>query len=144
MNEIGLVELLWNVQRRIMKRLAPLARERGMSISELSVLWKAHECGSRRVTALADDLRVPPSTLTGMLDRFVEAGWLERDRDPEDRRAVVMRSTAQLNELVRELKHEANRTLEKALKTLPSETHGRLEHDLQRVLECLDREESKQ
>ena len=140
MNEMGLVELFWRVQRRIVKRLAPIAREQGMSMSELIVLWKAHECRSRRVTALADDIGVPPSTLTGMLDRFVEAGWLDRDRDPEDRRAVVMTSTPKLAELIRSLKHTGERALEKALKALPAETRGRLERDLASVLQCLEEE----
>mgnify|MGYP003705183947 CR=1 FL=1 len=65
----------WEVGRRIVKRLAPLAREQGMTMSELMVLWKADECGTRRVTALSEDIGVPPSTLTGMLDRLVDAGW---------------------------------------------------------------------
>ncbi len=141
MNDIQFVELFLNVQRRIAKRLAPIAREHGMTVSEIMVLWKAHACGSRRVTALAEDIGVPPSTLTGMLDRFVDAGWLDRDRDPEDRRAVVMTSTAKLGELIRSLKHAGTRTLEKALKAPPADTRERLEHDLARVLECLEHEE---
>jgi DNA-binding MarR family transcriptional regulator len=144
MNDIGLVELFWNVHRRIVKRLAPIARQEGMSMSELIVLWKAHQCGSRRVTALSEDLGLPPSTLTGMMDRLVRAGWLDRARDPEDRRAVVMKSTPRLDELVKSLKRAGNRALERALRTLPSETLARLEHDLASVLECLEQEEEVQ
>ena len=144
MNEMGLVELFWKVQRRIVKRLAPFAREQGMTMSELMVLWKADECGSRRVTALSEDMGVPPSTLTGMLDRLVDAGWLDRDRDPEDRRAVVMKSTTKSNDLIRTIKHAGERTLEKALKKLPAETRHRLGHDLESVLECLEHEEIPQ
>jgi DNA-binding MarR family transcriptional regulator len=141
MNEMGLVELFWNVHRRLMKRLTPLARRQGMSISEMVVLWKAHKLGECRVTALADDLGVPPSTVTGMMDRLVEGGWLARERDPEDRRAVVMKSTPALGELVRSLKHEGSRTLEKALHGIPAAVRDRLGADLASVLECLEQEE---
>jgi len=144
MNEMGLVELFWSVQKRLAQRMAPVARDMGISMSELVVLWKAHKLGECRVSALSEDLGVPPSTLTGMMDRLVEGGWLDRDRDPQDRRAVVMKSTPRLAELVRNLKHAGSRTLEKAFKTLPAETFDRLEHDLLDVLQCLEREEIPQ
>lgn len=144
MNEIGLIELFWNINRRIVKRLAPLAQKEGMSITEVVVLWKAHHAGARRVTALAEELGVPPSTLTGMLDRMVDGGWLERDKDPDDRRAVVMKSTAKLGELVRNLKHASSRTLDKAFRKLPQNTRDRLAGDLASVLECLEQEESEE
>jgi DNA-binding MarR family transcriptional regulator len=143
-NELGLLELFWNVNRRILKRLAPVAHREGLSMTEMVVLWKAHHAGARRVTALADDLGVPPSTLTGVLDRLVDAGWLGRDRDPDDRRAVVMKSTEKLGQLIRALKHASLRTLEKALRKLPSQTRERLAGDLASVLACLDEEESEE
>ena len=141
MNEMKLVELFWNIYRRLVKRLSPIARRQGMSMSELVVLWKAHQVGECRVTALADDLGVPPSTVTGMMDRLVEAGWLERERDPGDRRAVVMKGTPALAELVRGLKHEGSRTLEKALRGVPETVRNRLGEDLATVLECQEKEE---
>src|SRR5262245_52355004 len=33
-----------------------------------------------------------PATLTGILDRLERDGWIARDRDPEDRRGVVVRA----------------------------------------------------
>ena len=141
MNEISLIELFWNINRKIGKRLAPLAQKEGLSITEMVVLWKAHHAGARRVTVLAEELGVPPSTLTGMLDRLVDGGWLERDRDPDDRRAVVMKGTEKLGELVRTLKHASSRTLEKAFRSLPQNTRERLGCDLASVLECLEQEE---
>ena len=143
MNEIGLIELLWNINRRIGKRLAPLAQREGLSITEMVVLWKTHHAGGRRVIALADELGVAPSTLTGMLDRLVASGLLERDRDPDDRRAVVMKGTKKLGELVRTLRQASSQTLERALHGLPLNTRERLGCDLAAVLECLEKEESE-
>jgi DNA-binding MarR family transcriptional regulator len=143
MNEIDLVELLWNINRKIVRRLAPLAQEKGLSITEMVVLWKTHHAGEHRVLALADELGVPPSTLTGMLDRLVDGGWLERDRDPDDRRAVVMKGTVKLGELVRTLRQASSRSLERAFHGLPLNTRERLGCDLAAVLECLEKEESE-
>jgi DNA-binding MarR family transcriptional regulator len=140
-NDNALIELLWNINRKLAKRLTPLAQKEGLSITELVVLRKAHKAGTWRVTALAEELCVPPSTLTGVLDRLVEGGWLERDRDPDDRRAVVVKGTEKLDDLMRSLLHASSRILERALKTLPHVTRERLAGDLASVLQCLEQEE---
>jgi DNA-binding MarR family transcriptional regulator len=44
---------------------------------------------------LADLLRVHPSTLTGVLRRLEERGFIARKADPEDRRRAVLNLTAQ-------------------------------------------------
>jgi len=140
-NDNALIELLWNINRKLAKRLTPLAQKEGLSITELVVLRKTHKVGTWRVIALAEELCVPPSTLTGVLDRLVEGGWLERDRDPDDRRAVVVKGTPKLDELMRSLLHASSRILEKAMKALPHGTRERLAEDLASLLQCLEQEE---
>jgi DNA-binding MarR family transcriptional regulator len=43
-------------------------------------------------TALARRAGVHPATMTGILDRLERAGWVARERDASDRRAVVVRA----------------------------------------------------
>ncbi|WP_426511366.1 MarR family winged helix-turn-helix transcriptional regulator [Dactylosporangium sp. McL0621] len=47
-------------------------------------------------SALARRAGLHPATMTGVLDRL-ERGWVVRDRDPEDRRAVVIRARRERN-----------------------------------------------
>lgn len=42
-------------------------------------------------SALARLAGLHPATLTGILDRLERGGWVARDRDPSDRRAVIVR-----------------------------------------------------
>lgn len=42
--------------------------------------------------ALARRAGLHPATMTGVLDRLEKGGWVARDRDPGDRRAVVIRA----------------------------------------------------
>jgi DNA-binding MarR family transcriptional regulator len=42
-------------------------------------------------SALARRAGLHPATMTGILDRLERGGWVARDRDPADRRAVVVR-----------------------------------------------------
>jgi DNA-binding MarR family transcriptional regulator len=96
------------------------------------------------VTALAEHLGLAPSTLTGLLDRLTAKGLLERAADPDDRRAVVMKSTDGLRELMRGLMRAGTRHLEKALRPLPPELFPRLTADLSAVLGCLEAEETRE
>lgn len=42
-------------------------------------------------SALARRAGLHPATMTGILDRLEAGGWIARERDPADRRAVVVR-----------------------------------------------------
>ena len=43
-------------------------------------------------SALARRAGLHPATLTGILDRLERGGWIERGRDPSDRRGVVVQA----------------------------------------------------
>ena len=43
-------------------------------------------------SALARRTGLHPATLTGILDRLERGGWIVRERDPADRRAVLIRA----------------------------------------------------
>ena len=53
-------------------------------------------------TALARRAALHPATVTGILDRLERGGWVVRQREPSDRRAVVVRARHERNlELMR-------------------------------------------
>jgi DNA-binding MarR family transcriptional regulator len=53
-------------------------------------------------TALARRAGLHPATITGILDRLEQGRWVARERDPSDRRAVVIRA---INERSADLMH---------------------------------------
>jgi len=48
--------------------------------------------GPMTPSTLARRAGLHPATLTGILDRLERAGWIARERDPADRRAVVLKA----------------------------------------------------
>jgi DNA-binding MarR family transcriptional regulator len=48
-------------------------------------------------SALARRAGLHPATMTGILDRLERGRWIDRDRDPADRRAVVVRAVRDRN-----------------------------------------------
>jgi DNA-binding MarR family transcriptional regulator len=139
--DIALVELLSEINRKLWKRLAPVARAQGLSLTEMLVLWKVNHRGSYRVTELADDIGLPPSTLTGVADRLTAAGWLERAADPDDRRVVMMRSTSKLADFINGTLRASSKNLARTFRHLPRELVQRLIDDLTVVFDCLEAEE---
>jgi DNA-binding MarR family transcriptional regulator len=47
--------------------------------------------------ALARRAGLHPATITGILDRLERGGWVSRERDPSDRRAVLIRALSDRN-----------------------------------------------
>jgi DNA-binding MarR family transcriptional regulator len=53
--------------------------------------------GPLNPSTLARRAGLNPATLTGILDRLERGGWVARDRDPNDRRAVLVRALRDRN-----------------------------------------------
>jgi len=144
MKEIQLLELLGDIYRRVFRAVAPLAQSEGLSMTEMLVVWKMHSRECRRVKELVAEIGLPPSTLTGILDRLTAAGWLAREDDREDRRAVVMRRTEKLDKFIRLLRQERTKSLEAAFRKLPRDLVERLTEDLTAVHDILEAEEKQE
>ena len=141
MKELELVELVGALQRKVIRKLSGQLETGGLSLSEGFVLWRLHKRGSSRVSEIAALSGLPPSTLTGLLDRLVAGGWVERESDPDDRRAVVMRGTPKLDEFSKTSMRSVARELERSFRGLPKDLIARLVGDLHLVLDCLENED---
>jgi DNA-binding MarR family transcriptional regulator len=58
---------------------------------DLDCLELINRHGPLNPSALARRAGLHPATMTGILDRLERGGWVARERDPSDRRAVVVR-----------------------------------------------------
>ncbi len=74
----------------------------GLNDVDLDCLDLIARYGPLSPSALAQRSGLHPATMTGILDRLERAGWVARERDPSDRRAVVVRALRNRNpELMR-------------------------------------------
>ncbi|RFA16288.1 hypothetical protein B7R21_02610 [Subtercola boreus] len=66
------------------------AEEHGLSSIEFRALFMIAEAGSLRPKQLADQLRVTNGAITGLSDRLIAAGLLNREAHPNDRRSLYL------------------------------------------------------
>jgi DNA-binding MarR family transcriptional regulator len=79
-----------------------VAAEAGLNGADLDCLEVISREGPTSPARLARRLRIHPATMTGILARLVDSGWIERTADPDDRRASVLTITGKRDAQLRE------------------------------------------
>jgi DNA-binding MarR family transcriptional regulator len=100
------------VRRRLATEIKESLRELSIQLSLLNHQVGAHadlkdvdlDCldlinrhGPLSPSALARRAGIHPATMTGILDRLERGGWITRERDPDDRRAIAVRALRDRN-----------------------------------------------
>lgn len=117
---------------RILDQLEPLiARQRGavarhgclrsISATQLHVLYLIESNGTMAMSQLAELLDVSLPNVTGIIDRMVEHGLVERARDEPDRRVVTVQTTPAGRAAVQEIDGVRRKTLGAVLDRLTHE-----------------------
>lgn len=88
---------VWGLFKSTIERLAA---ENGLTMQQAAVLYRLYNGGSILMGTLARQLHCDASNITGMVDRLVAQGHVERQELPEDRRAKQLVLTAKGRQLV--------------------------------------------
>jgi len=86
----------------------------GITRAQWKVLFRLERQPGLRQVELADILDVEPITLCRIVDRLEEAGLVERQRDPADRRAWRLEVTEQSQPLIAKLRALADELMAEA------------------------------
>lgn len=90
---------------RLLRRLFDeRVRDHGLTAAQARLLLSLDRQNGENQAFYADMLEVEPITLTRIVDRMEEAGWLERRPDPSDRRARRLHLTAKSKGIVTDLR----------------------------------------
>ncbi len=92
----------------------------------------------RTMSALAERLRIDPSTATRAVQRLVDDGLAERYPSPGDRRIVTIRATPAGGRVHREVSARRIAILERILNRFESDERAQLADYLERFVEAID------
>jgi DNA-binding MarR family transcriptional regulator len=111
-----LLKQVLDLQAELSRLLRPAREwlEVDLTMSQFKVLFLLYTDGSASMGQLAGSLGVTLSTVTGIVDRLVEHGVVQREEHPQDRRLVLCRLTSQGFDTVEGL-YEAGRNRFRAL-----------------------------
>ncbi|WP_329522357.1 MarR family transcriptional regulator [Spirillospora sp. NBC_01491] len=88
---IGIKESLRELSVQLSLLTHQVGARLGLKDVDIDCLDLITRFGPLSPSALARRAGLHPATLTGILDRLERGGWVARERDPSDRRAVVLR-----------------------------------------------------
>jgi MarR family transcriptional regulator for hemolysin len=83
--------------------------------------------------ALAESLEIQPITLTRLIDRMENAGWVERRTHPLDRRAVQLYLTPQSQPILEEMHARAADTINDAMHDIAPRAQRQLVATLEKI-----------
>ena len=110
-----------------------------LTMPQLRALFALRRHGDCRMGVVASQLGTSLSSATGVIDRLVERGLVERWQDPADRRSNVCRLTEEGADLAERLLTLRRREWEERLNGLTVEETTRAQHGLTVLLEGLTR-----
>jgi MarR family transcriptional regulator, organic hydroperoxide resistance regulator len=88
---LDFMRLLWSVEHGLQRLSKRMENEIGITGPQRLVLRVVGQYPDLSAKDLAHIVRLHPSTITGVLQRLVSRGLLERQRDPVDTRRIRLR-----------------------------------------------------
>jgi MarR family transcriptional regulator for hemolysin len=111
--------LLADVSRLVRKRFDERARTLGLTRAQWRVLGQLRRREGINQTVLAEILEIETITLGRHIDRLEAKGWVERRRDPADRRAWKLYLKQKAQPVLDQMRELSEATRREALKGIP-------------------------
>lgn len=134
----AVVQALRRITKSIHEFSKAIDRQFGITAPQLWALRTISSLGGCSAGALASRLCVHPSTVTGVIHRLTEKGLIDRQKRPDDRRAVILTLTPAGKRLLERAPHPAQGQLVAALRELPAEDVARLRATLEHIVDAME------
>jgi len=107
--------VLSDVARLLRRFFNRKAQDLGLTQAQWQILAYLFHSEGLKQAELANILEMQPISVARIVDRMEAAGWVERRRDPTDRRAFNLHLTEKAGPIFKDLKKHAMETRERAL-----------------------------
>ncbi len=132
-----LAMLLSDASRAIRRQFEAQTATYGLSATQWRLLGLTLRNGPMTQAMLAERLDVEPMSVSRLIDRMEQSGWVVRAPHPEDRRARIVLLTDRAREAAPEVKRVLQDICAEALTTLSEDERRTFEKALLAVTETL-------
>lgn len=136
----GLAMLLHSAARAVTRRFEERTRDRDLTAAQWRLLVHLHKDGPQPQARLAEQLEIEPISVSRLVDRMEQAGWVRRTSDPQDRRVRVVEPTDRATASMARMRTVADEIYAEALDGLSPEDGARLMAMLRRLIDNLTRD----
>lgn len=123
--------------RQLRRLFDERVRDLGLTGPQARLLLSLERYPNENQVFYAERLEIEPITLTRIVDRLEEAGWIERQNDPADRRARILHLTDKSRGIVARLRASAEALFEDVLDGFEAEERALFAAMLERIADNL-------
>jgi len=128
---------------RSMRGWGLFAKSTGLSMPQFSILMQLHYRGACGMSEISERFEVTPAAASQLVDKLVQHGLIQREEDPNDRRAKMLNLTGKGRDLIRQGIEERYRWVDQLAGTLTDEERVQISEALTvmtRAAEALEAE----
>ena len=139
-----LAALLQDASRRLWGRFEHRTASHGLSAAQWRLLGQLLREGPSTQIALATLLGVEPISVSRLIDRMEQGGWLHREPHPDDRRARIVVASARAREVAPEARQIIDAIYDEALAGIGDDERRSFHATLLKIIENLKASEPAQ
>ena len=115
---------------RSMRGWIHFAKSTGLTMSQFSILMQLHHKGPCGLSAISERFDITAAAASQLVDKLAQAGYLDREENPADRRAKQLKLSAKGLKLVKEGIQERYRWMEELTANLSAEERKKVSEAL--------------
>jgi len=115
---------------RSMRGWSHFAKSTGLSMPQFSILMQLHHKGACGISNIGERFDISNAAASQLVEKLVQAGYLSRAEDPNDRRAKLLTLSAKGQKLMAQGVEERYRWMDELVKNLSSEEKSKISEAL--------------
>ncbi|MGE5676532.1 MAG: MarR family winged helix-turn-helix transcriptional regulator [Pseudomonadota bacterium] len=135
--------LVWDYTRKIVESIGcvfgPVSENHGLTMLQTRIIMELHQCGAHSVGSLADSTCVAGANISAMCKKLEGQGLVERVRNKEDERVVLVALTRLGMETAAEIDKSINNRMKQCLADESDEALENMIKGLEKLNELLQK-----
>jgi len=129
---------------RSMRGWGLFAKSTGLSMPQFSLLMQMHHKGACGMSEVSERFEITPAAASQLVDKLVQHGFIQREEDPNDRRAKLLNLTDKGRDLIQRGLQERYRWVDQLAEKLSPEERVQVSEALNIMTEAAGELEAEQ